>query len=267
MSSPVALLFEQELTRRGVPFRIESETERYVIEHRGLRLFVSLENVSREFARDGDAGHVTKFVDSVLNPSSECRTWEEVRKSILFCFEPTDHVDRPEFRTSISDRVDRVPVEFDAAHGTISWILPTTLRDWQKSSEDVEAEALKNLAAELISASIEYTDIDGVRLGYLGSRIPFKSALILAPNLRDIVSPILGWPLNAVIPDRDFLYLWDARHNLWDGQHPSVAKRVGGAVAIEFNEAPYPLTTEVFEITDDRIKAVGALVSRPPEHS
>ena len=92
MSSPVALLFEQELTRRGVPFRIESETERYVIEHRDLRLFVSLENVSREFARDGDESHVTKFIDSVRSPSSECRTWEEAQKSILFCFEPTDHV-------------------------------------------------------------------------------------------------------------------------------------------------------------------------------
>jgi hypothetical protein len=128
---------------------------------------------------------------------------------------------------------------------------PEMLEKWRVARDEVETAALGNLAAALANASIEYKDIDGVRLGFVGTTLPFKSALTLAPNLRDVVSPILGWPLHAVVPDRDFLYLWDARHRTF-------LHRVGGVVVKEFAAAPYPLTTEVFEIRDDGITAIRA---------
>ena len=55
-------------------------------------------------------------------------------------------------------------------------------------------------------------EIDGVELGFIATWLPFKASLVLAPNLREIVGARLGWPLMAVVPDRDFLYLWAARH-------------------------------------------------------
>jgi hypothetical protein len=60
----------------------------------------------------------------------------------------------------------------------------------------------------------------------------------------------LGWPLMAVAPDRDFLFLWAARHTDFVG-------RVGSVVVREYSEASYPISTEVWEITETRIKAVG----------
>jgi hypothetical protein len=84
----------------------------------------------------------------------------------------------------------------------------------------------------------------------LNTSIPFKSSLILAPNLKEVTGPALGWPLLAVTPDRDFLYLWDSRHTDFAG-------RVGAVVVREFTESSYPISPEVFEITDDGIKAVG----------
>ncbi len=93
-------------------------------------------------------------------------------------------------------------------------------------------------------------DIDGVQLGFIGTPLPFKASLILAPNLREVVGAVLGWPLMAVVPDRDFLYIWGARHT-------EFVQRVGGVVVREYSKASYPISTEVYEITDQKIRAIG----------
>jgi hypothetical protein len=54
-----------------------------------------------------------------------------------------------------------------------------------------------------------------------------------------------------VIPNRDFLYVWAA-------QHRDFIHRVGKVVVREFTTSPYPLITEVFEIGDAGIAAIGA---------
>jgi uncharacterized protein YtpQ (UPF0354 family) len=251
MPGTAASLFEQELTRRGVTFSFDRETGRYKVQHEGLELFVSLDNLARNYERDRDSAHITGFVDAVLASPADRPSWEEARPSILFCLEPSDYQQPPEIRSAISGRVDRVPVYYDEQEGTISWIAPAQIADWGVTPEEVEAAALGNLAAVLKDATIEHSDIDGVALGFIRTTLPFKSALILAPNLKEIVAPVLGWPLLAVIPDRDFLFLWAAKH---DG----FANRVGGTVVKEFSAAPYPLTTEVFEIGDEGIAAIGA---------
>ena len=93
--------------------------------------------------------------------------------------------------------------------------------------------------------------IDGVQLGFIITSLPFKASLILAPNLHEVVGAALGWPLMAVVPDRDFLYLWAA-------QHTDFVQRVGGVVVREYSQASYPISTEVYEITEKSIRAIGA---------
>jgi hypothetical protein len=250
MSDPAATLFEKELSLRSMSFRLDPKSGRYIVEHQGKELFVSLGNLRREYGRDFDESRVARFIDSVLSLEFRSRSWEEVRDSILFCIEPTDDVERSNFRRSISDLVDRVPVHFDATRGTITWISPSMLSAWSVDLEEVEAAASNNLGAILAQATLQHQEIDGVRLGYLETVHPFKSAMILAPNLREVVSPLLGWPLYAVIPDRNFLYMWAA-------EHKDFAARLGGVVVDEFGSAPYPISTEVFEISDEGIMAIG----------
>jgi hypothetical protein len=112
-------------------------------------------------------------------------------------------------------------------------------------------KAFANLARALTESTLESQDIDGVQLGFFTTSPPFKASLILAPNLRDCVGPALGWPLMAVVPERDFLYLWAARHTDFVG-------RVGGVVVREFAKASYPISTEIYEISDAGIRAIGA---------
>jgi hypothetical protein len=243
--------FEAELSRRGVQYRLDGESGRYLIVCDGMERLVSLGNIAREYALDHDASRITRFVDTVLGTSIEASPWKEARDSILFCLEPSDHAEPSEFRQAVSKRVDRVPVQFNVSTGAIRWITRRMLDDWQVGLDEIEATASANLADVLAAARIEHRDIDGVRLGFMQTTLPFKSALVLAPNLQRIVSPSLGWPLHAVIPDRDFLYLWAARHE-------DFVQRVGGVVVEQFTTSPYPLTTEVFEIGDRGVSAIGA---------
>jgi hypothetical protein len=250
MSDPVSALFEQELTRRGVVFRLDGESHRYRIEHQGGNLLVSLDNLARAYNRNRDGSRIASFVDIILGNRFEDRAWPEAQPSILFALEPSDHVEPSDLRTPLSKRVDRVPV-YVSDRGTITWITQAMLDDWNISLAELETTASGNLGAALAAANVAYEDIDGVRLGIIETDLAFKTALILAPNLREVVSPTLGWPLLAVIPDRDFLYLWAA-------QHRDFIHRVGEVVVREFTTSPYPLTTEVFEIGDTGIVATGA---------
>ena len=76
---------------------------------------------------------------------------------------------------------------------------------------------------------------------------------ILAPNLQEVASRVLGWPLLAVIPDRDFLYLWAAQRG--------ISRAASGGWWSGSSRARPPITTEVFEIGDDGIRAIGAFLT------
>ena len=54
----------------------------------------------------------------------------------------------------------------------------------------------------------------------------------------------------GVVPDRGFLYLWAA-------QHDKFANRLGGVVVEEYAKASYPISTEVYSISDQGVRAVG----------
>lgn len=246
-----ALLFEQELDRRGAVFAYDGESDRYVIQHLGGELCISLQNLCIEYDRDHDASRVASFVDIALGPWGAPQSWDLASAGLLFCLEPTDYVERPELRVSISEQADKVLIHFDEARGSISWVSQSYLDDWGVSRDEAEMAASANLSALMARATLRTEEVGDVTLGFIETGLPFKTALLLAPNFKQIISPALGWPLYAVAPDRDFLYLWAA-------SRPDFIQRVGGVVVREFTTAPYPISTEVFEISDDGISTIGA---------
>ena len=91
--------------------------------------------------------------------------------------------------------------------------------------------------------------IDGAAVMWLEADFPSKASLILAPSLREIVSPHVGWPVLAAAPDRDFVYLCTASRR-------DLIPRFGRVVVGEYGRAFHPLTTEVFEI-GEAVEAIG----------
>ena len=242
-------LFEDELKRRGLPFSIDAESGRHAVEIDGWRMLVSLDNLQRDVAGDGDKARVTRFVDTIVASSSATENALSADQ-IYWCLEPSDYEERADFRVAMSDRVDRVLVHLSPDGRLVTWVTPAMLNSLGLSESDAGARAFTNLGCALSKATVESKDIDSVQLGFVGTSLPFKAALILAPNLREVVGTMLGWPLMAVVPDRDFLYLWAARHT-------DFAQRVGSVVVREYSKAPYPISTEVYEITDQKIRAIG----------
>jgi uncharacterized protein YtpQ (UPF0354 family) len=243
-------LFEEQLVNRGLTFSVDAESGRYAVEVKGSQMLVSLENLKRDVERDGAVERVARFVDSIV-ATSEISERARSADQIYWCLEPNDYVEKPDFRVPVSDRVDRVLVHLSLNSRLITWATDDLLRSLDISEADAGVKALANLARALTESTLESQDIDGVQLGFFTTSLPFKASLILAPNLRDCVGPALGWPLIAVVPDRDFLYLWAERHKEFVG-------RVGGVVVREFAKASYPISTEIYEISDAGIRAIGA---------
>jgi hypothetical protein len=83
----------------------------------------------------------------------------------------------------------------------------------------------------------------------LATELPSKASLLLASALREMIEDAIGWPVLAVAPDRDFVYLWNASRR-------DLIPRMGGVVCREHAQAPYPLSTEIFQISDS-LRAIG----------
>jgi len=246
----VRVLFENELRKRGLHFSIDAESGRHAVEIGGGRNLVSIENLQRDIESDGDAGRVSRFVDAIEASSNISDATLLSTERLYWCLEPNDYEERADFHIAISDRVDRVLVHLSADGDLITWVTPGMLKTLALSESEAGAMAFTNLSRELSEATVEFQEIDGVKLGFISTSLPFKTALILAPNLRAVVESVLGWPLMAITPDRDFLYLWAT-------QHEDFVQRVGSVAVREYSKASYPISTEVYEITEQRIRAVG----------
>jgi hypothetical protein len=251
----VRTLFEDELRRRGFSFSIDAESGRHFVKIGDVQSLISLDNLQRDVAGDNDTGRVSRFVDTMIASASAPLVGLSADQ-LYWCLEPSDHHARADYRVAISDQVDRVLVHLSSDERRITWVTSKMLEVLGLPESDAGTRAFTNLGRALSEASVESQNIDGVQLGFINTSLPFKASLILAPNLREIVEAALGWPLLAVVPDRNFLYLWAARHTEFAG-------RVGRVVVREYSQSSYQISTEVYEITDQKIRAIGEFSTKP----
>ena len=242
-------LFEDELLRRGLIFRIDPENGGYSIAAGGGTIVISIKNLEREFATDGDTNRVVEFVDAIQT-ATELADDKLSADQLYWCLEPNDYQERAEYRVPLSDRVDRVLAHLSSCGRFVTWVTSDMLSTLGLPEPEAAIRAFENLSKALGEAKIDAEDMDGVQLGIITTTLPFKTSLMLAPNLKEIVGASLGWPLLGVAPDRDFLFLWDAKH-------ADFAQRVGPVVVREFSQRSHPISTEVWEINDGEIRALG----------
>jgi hypothetical protein len=250
----VADLFERELRNRGLTYSLDAESGRHAVAIGETSMLISLDNLQRDVNSDSDVGRVCRFVDAIELTASN--TGEEYSaKGLFWTIENNDYEPKADFYSPLSDRLDRVLIHESEDGRLLTWVTPPMLETLQIAPHEASRLAFENLGHALSNSKIEYEEIDGTRLGYLNTQLEFKASLILAPNVREIIGPVLGWPLLAVIPDRNFLYLWDAADREFCG-------RVGSVVVREYSKAAYPLSTEVYEISDAGVRAIGEFPSQ-----
>jgi hypothetical protein len=252
--------FLAELAAHGItPEELEDGAYRIVLGE--MTLTVNLENKGREFDQTGDEEILKHFVNAILQHRTMLpESWEAVRRHLYFAAEPADHDFGDTCRQPVSDQVALVLVYLAEPGQHIVWMTPSLLTSLGVSRELAEAHAVDNLARLLSETPIETKEADGHRLGMLATHSPLKASLIFAKNLREKAEPLLGWPILAVIPCRDFVYLIpDSARALFP--------RIAQIVIEQYTRHGYPISTEVFQIDSEKVEAIGEFQSplNPPK--
>jgi hypothetical protein len=257
VSAEVATLFLDELARRNIPVK-HGEEGGYEIEIDGTKATIQLENLSRDFARDRDANRIKNFVDTIT-ASIKIPDWEAARPRIRWSLEPTDMPLDDAIHDKVSDQVALVLVHVSADETQVMWLTDAMTLKWGQTKESLFAAAVENMQRLLAEASVEVTPVDEHKLGILKTKYTaFKAALVFCPGLKALAEPFVGWPLFVVMPCRDFVYL--IPENARD-----ILGGVGQVVVQEFNDSAYPLSTEVFELTDSGLRAFAEFQKKPRE--
>lgn len=158
----------------------------------------------------------------------------------------------------LSDQLIIVLAWSDPEETGLVLLSETNMSEWSITSEDAWSIASENMNALLRKTPVELMDVGDDRvLAMLSTGSALKASLILAPQLRQHVESHIGWPVYAVIPCRDFIYLVPT-----DERGDRTLPALGSTVVEEYEQSPYPLSTEVFQISDDAIEAIGAFAAQ-----
>lgn len=243
--------FKSQIEREGMKIDSVDETGLIYISKGEITLEISLENVRKNFKRDNNKNHISDLVKSLLTYSVEFPVvWEEVKENIYISFIPNnfDFKDIVNFR--MTDKINKVYVYND--NNELTYISEAYLQKWNITVDELENQALKNADRILSTSELKIEILDNRKLGMLESEYSnLKSAILLAPSMKEKVEKDFSYPFYAVIPVRDFCYIFSEK------DFDFFSQRIGSIVVEEFKQSGYPITTEILKISESSIKTVG----------
>jgi hypothetical protein len=200
-------LVSSELARRGWQFSTDEPTARLVIHRQdGGDCTLCLNNLRKELLQNEDPTRIERFFDSI--EESWRSDSEPLNLANLFwTLEPNDYHEKPFIFEAVSSQVDKVLINFNRSAGLLNFVTPEMLENSGLTQTQAADAAWDNLDAVLKESKIECIDVEGTKLGMVSTQLPFKTALLLAPSLKAFVQSDLAWPILAVAPTRDFLYI------------------------------------------------------------
>ena len=244
-------VFESQLAERGIEFELLDDG-RYQIMNNVGQMTIALDNLSRQYARDQDTEAISHFLDSVLSGLVPLPNWENARNNVFPMIESTDvEIGNDTIAKSLSDETRLIPVHFNEVAGTLRFLHQSDAENWGVTVDELWVAAETSLDVIMRGTEVTYLDANGFQLGVIQAHEPHKASLIRAQSLRSKVESELGWPIYAVAPSRGFVFLISKS----DADNLG---RVGASVITEFKAAEYPISTEVWEVSDTGIAAIGA---------
>lgn len=241
------------LNRRGLVMEPADAPGRYRVHGPGLKaLVISPDNVFADALREQDAELVDSWLDVVLAEPTALPPYLVARSGLRMALEPANTDFGPSIHAQLTPALSEVLTWTDPEERRITWITGATLDLWQARLDDVIEAARAGLDRVLRTARLEIQEVRGVPLGMLDTDSVFKASLVMAPSLRATVEPQLGWPVCAVAPCRDFLYLFR------DADRDTLIPLLAAVVTREFESSGYPLSAEVLRISDEGVLALGS---------
>jgi len=241
------------LNRRGLTLSPAEDAGRYRVAGPAIaELLISPENIFSEVERTGDAELLGRWLDELLSGPGGLPPYLVARSGLRITLEPATTDFGPSLHSPLTPGTHEVIAWTDPDERRITWLSAASLDLWHARPDDVEEAARANMDRLLGEAELVVEDVRGCKLGMLSIDSVFKASLLRAPSLRSVVEPALGWPVCAVAPCRDFLYLFP------DADKETLIPMLAVVVTREYESSGYPLTAEVLRVSDEGIVALGA---------
>lgn len=229
--------------------RIDEEGLIYVTNGE-LELRISLDNVRKEYERDKDETYISEFISAITYSLEPIPDWEIAKSNIFLSLFPSDYDYGDFVNYPVTEKFHTVFIYSSDSKNT--WVDYDQLKEWNISEKELVATAYRNMDEELSKTSLEITIIEDRKLAYLETEHDtLKSSLLLSKNLKEKVFAELGWGICAVLPVRDFCYLFSEK------DFDFFSERLGSVVVDEYKKSGYPITTEIIKISDEGITAFG----------
>jgi hypothetical protein len=214
-----------------------------------LQFNVSLDNVRKNYERDKNIVHVSDLVQTLLLSDDEIpSTWQSAKLSVYIQLDAYNHNEEAFVFTNVSEEFGKGYV-----YGTDKLICITNndLQKWGITKAELDLQARLNADRLLAQTEITVSIVQNCKLGVINSNTALKGALLFAPSMKEKIREHFGYPFYAVIPVRDFCYIFS------ENDFDFFASRIGPVVVREFIQSGYPITTEILKFDDNGVKAVG----------
>ena len=243
--------FKSQIERKGMKINSVDETGLIFISQGDLTLKISLDNTRRNYERDKDESHISDLVETLVSYSIKIPSdWKEVKDEIFISLFPSDHDFENFLHVEITDEFSKVYVY--SGQGKLTWISKYYLQKWEVTEDELDKQANINADKLLEKTPITSDTIENRKLGLIEVERTFlKGALLFAPTMKEKVKRDFGFPFYAVIPVRDFCYIFSEK------DFDFFSTRIGKVVVDEYKKSGYPITTEILKFTDSGVQAVG----------
>ncbi len=243
--------FKSQIKKQGMRIDSVDETGFLYISQGELTLKISLDNVRRNYERDKDKTHISDFVQTLISYSIEIPAdWTQAKSDIYISLFPNDNDFKDFLHQNITEEFGKVYVH--SGQEKLTWITKNDLKKWNITEEELDRQANLNADKLLTVTEITFDTIENRKLGLINAEHEsLKGALLFAPAMKEKVKKDFGFPFYAVIPVRDFCYIFS------ENDYGFFSDRIGVVVVEEFKQSGYPITTEILKFTDDGVKVVG----------
>lgn len=243
--------FKSQIEKHGMKIDSVDATELIYISQGEITLKVSLDNVRKNYERDKDTSHISDLVKTLVSYSVELPAkWEVAKNDVFISLFPNDYQFTDSLHRKITDEFSKVYVY--SGNDMLTWITTGDLKKWNITEADLDRQANSNADKLLAVTPISFDTIENRKLGLFEvEHTALKAALLFAPTMKEKVKKDFGFPFYAIIPVRDFCYIFSEKDfDFFSG-------RIGKVVVDEYKKSGYPVTTEILKFTDKGVEAVG----------
>ncbi|MBE8724739.1 hypothetical protein [Flavobacterium hungaricum] len=242
--------FKIELEKNNIEINYIDSEDFIHINIDGNDLKISLDNVRLNYERDSDESHITDLVKTIISYSYDLPDWENAKDNVYIELFPNDF----DFENFIYEEVtpEFSKVYVVSENERLSWISKDDLKTWGITEQDLIKQANLNADLLLDKTKVSFDFIENRKLGMIEvDRTSLKAALLFAPKMKQKLESDFGFPFHAVIPVRDFCYIFS------ENDFDFFAARIGKVVVEEYLNSGYPVTTEILKFSETGVSALG----------